>query len=181
MNYEGVPTNGCSQLYVGDIEIIFEKKFARQIYHEHKDEYLVADNEEPRSTSPSPLELQEVDKIKKKEEEEVPQQETLFFERSLRMDEKKIQEAINTLHRTHYLVSKKIWRMEEKYSMEDIEKIQKAISNIKGKFLNVLSNRDYLIELVRLYHGLTLNNVEDNDKLSNELESTENALQKSLV
>ena len=24
LNYEGVPTDGCSQLYVGDIEIIFE-------------------------------------------------------------------------------------------------------------------------------------------------------------
>ena len=65
MNYEGVPTYGCSQLYVGDIEIRFENVAAIQISHEHKDEYLVADNEEPRSTSPSPLELQEVE-IKKK-------------------------------------------------------------------------------------------------------------------
>ena len=33
LNYEGVPTNGCSQLYVGDIDIRFEnvaaiKKFS---------------------------------------------------------------------------------------------------------------------------------------------------------
>ena len=45
LNCEGVPTNGCSRLYVGDIEIIFENFVARKIYHEHKYEYLVAANE----------------------------------------------------------------------------------------------------------------------------------------
>ena len=80
MNCEGVPTDECSQLYVGDIEIRFENVVARQSSHEHEDEYLVADNEEPISTSPSPLELQEVDKIKKKEEEEVLSHEPSFTE-----------------------------------------------------------------------------------------------------
>ena len=61
LNCEGVPTDGCSQLYVGDTEIRFENVSARQISHEHKDEYLVASNEEAISTFPSPLELQEVD------------------------------------------------------------------------------------------------------------------------
>ena len=71
MNYEGEPTDGCSQLYVGDIDIRFENVVARLISHKHEDEYLVTNNEEQRSTSLSPLELQEVDQIKKKEEEEV--------------------------------------------------------------------------------------------------------------
>ena len=61
LNYEGVLTYGCSELYVGDIEIIVENVSAIQSSHKHEDEYLVTDNEEPRSTSPSPLELQEVD------------------------------------------------------------------------------------------------------------------------
>ena len=69
LNCEGVPIDGFSQIYVGDIEIIFENVVARQIYHEHKVEYLVADNEEPMTTSPSPSELQEVYQNKKKEEE----------------------------------------------------------------------------------------------------------------
>ena len=81
------------------------------------------------------------------------------------MDEKNIQEALKTLHATHNSVLKICWIMEEKYSMEDIENIQKAISNTKGNILNFLSDRDYLIELVGFYHGLTLNNVEENDKL----------------
>ena len=68
LNCEGVPTDGFSQLYVGDIEIIFENVVARQIYHEHKDEYLVAAKEEPRSTSPSPLDLQGVDQIQNEQE-----------------------------------------------------------------------------------------------------------------
>ena len=66
LNCEGVPTGGFSQLYVGDIEIIFQNVVASQISHEHKDEDLVVANKEPRSTSTSPLELQEFDQIKKK-------------------------------------------------------------------------------------------------------------------
>ena len=57
LNCEGVPTDGCSQLYVGDIEIRFENIVGSQSSHEHEDEYLVKDNEEPRSTFLSPLEL----------------------------------------------------------------------------------------------------------------------------
>ena len=36
LNCEGVPTGGCSQLYVGDIEIIFENVSAIQISHENQ-------------------------------------------------------------------------------------------------------------------------------------------------
>ena len=54
-----------------DIEIRFENVVASQCSYEHGYEDLVEADEEPRSTSPSPLELQEVDQIKKKEEEEV--------------------------------------------------------------------------------------------------------------
>ena len=43
--------------------------------------------------------------------------------------------------------------------MEDTKKIQKEISNIKGNFLNLISDRDYLIELVFLFHGLTFKDV----------------------
>ena len=73
MNYEGVLNDGCSQLYVGDIEIGFEHVVVSQSYYEHEYEYLVANNEEPRVASPSPLKLHEVDQIKEKQEEEVPQ------------------------------------------------------------------------------------------------------------
>ena len=44
LNYEGVPIDGCSQIYVGDIEIRSENVVAIQIYHENKYEYLVASN-----------------------------------------------------------------------------------------------------------------------------------------
>ena len=47
LNYEGVPNDECSQLYVGDIEIRFENVSAIQISHEHKYEDLVAAKEEP--------------------------------------------------------------------------------------------------------------------------------------
>ena len=105
LNFEGVPIDGYSQLYVGDIDIIFENFVAIQSSHKHEDEYLVTDNEKPRSTSPSPLELQEVDQIKKKEEEEVPQQEPIFLEGYLMISEMNIYEALSILNDTKSLVS----------------------------------------------------------------------------
>ena len=51
LNYEGVPTDGCSQLYVGDIEIIFQNVVASKISSKHENEDLVAVEEETRSTS----------------------------------------------------------------------------------------------------------------------------------
>ena len=71
LNYEGVPTDGCSQLYAGDIEIRFQNVVASQNSIKHENGDLVAVEEETRSTSPSPLELHEVGPSKKEEDEEV--------------------------------------------------------------------------------------------------------------
>ena len=57
LNYEWVTTDECSQLYVGDIDIIFQKISAMQMSIKHENEDLVAVEEETISTSPSPLEL----------------------------------------------------------------------------------------------------------------------------
>ena len=127
LNYEGVPTDGCSHLYVGDIDIAFESVSARQSSIKHENEYLVAVEEETISTSPSPLELHEVGPCKKEEDEEVHLQEPHFLEGSLNMNEKKIQEALSILHDTQALVSNSCWRatsLEEPSFLEDIKKIQ---------------------------------------------------------
>ena len=71
LNYEGVPTDVCSQLYVGGIEIIFQNFVVSQNSIKHENEDLVAIEEETRSTSPSPLELHEVGPSKKEEDVEV--------------------------------------------------------------------------------------------------------------
>ena len=105
MNYGGEPTDGCSQLYVGDIDIRFENVAAILISHKHEDEYLVIDNEEQISTSPSPLELQEVDQIKKKEVEEVHSHEPSFIKGSLKISEGNIHEARSILNDTKALDS----------------------------------------------------------------------------
>ena len=102
--HNGVTTNGWSKLYVSDIDIIFESVFSSPSSHKHEYEDLVEDNEEPRSTSPSPLELQEVDQIKKKEEEEVQSHEPSFIVGSLNMSDMDIHEALSILHDTKTLV-----------------------------------------------------------------------------
>ena len=42
LNYEGVPPDGCSQIYVGDIEIIFQNVVASQNFIKHENEDLVS-------------------------------------------------------------------------------------------------------------------------------------------
>ena len=59
-NYEGVPTNGCSHLYVGYIDITFDSVAASQNSIKLENEYLVAVEGETRSASPSTLEVYEV-------------------------------------------------------------------------------------------------------------------------
>ena len=61
-------------------------------------------------------------------------QEPQFLEGSLKMNEKKIQEALSILHDTQELVSNSCWRatsLEEPSFLEVMEKIQRAICNIK--------------------------------------------------
>ena len=111
MNYEGVHTDGCSHIYVNDIEITFESVVARQNSIKHGNEYLVAVEEETISTSPSPLELHDVGPSKKEEDDEVHLQELHFLERSLKMNEKNIQDALSILHDTQALVSNYCWRV----------------------------------------------------------------------
>ena len=80
LNHEGVPNDGCSHLYVGDIEINFESVSASQNSIKHENEYLVAVEEEIRSTSPSSLpHHHEVGPSKKEENEEVHLQEPHFL------------------------------------------------------------------------------------------------------
>ena len=42
LNYEGVPSDGYSQIYVGEIEIKFQNVAASQIYSKNENEDLVA-------------------------------------------------------------------------------------------------------------------------------------------
>ena len=104
----------------------------------------MTDNEEPRSTSPSPLELQEVGQIKNKEEEEVCSHEPSFIEGSLNMSERNIHETLRIIHDTQALVSNSCWRatsLEEPSFLEYMEKIQRAMCNIKGNFMSLLYYR----------------------------------------
>ena len=78
------------------------------------------------------------------------------------MSECRIKEALQTLHRTSTMMKNIHWNLEEKYSIEDMEKFQKAMKSTKGNFLQLLSYRDSLLELVELLHGASLEDEEEN-------------------
>ena len=165
LNYEGVTTDGFSHLYVCDIEITFESVAASQNSIKHENEYLVAVEEETRSTSPSPLELHEVGPSKKEEDEEVHLQEPHFLEGSLNMNEKNIQEALRILHDTKSLVSNcccKFSSLEDPSFLEDMENIQSAMCNIEGDFMSLIFYRNNFFELNECLHDAYFNNNEDN-------------------
>ena len=61
-------TDGCSPIYVGDIEIPIEDMAISTHSFKHEDEDLVAAQKEPRSNSTSPLQFHEVDPRKMEEE-----------------------------------------------------------------------------------------------------------------
>ena len=57
-----------------------------------------------------------------------------------------------------------------------MENINKALFTIKGNFLQLLSDIDHLFELVEMYHDASLRDVENIDKLTLELNSTQVSL-----
>ena len=78
-------------------------------------------------------------------------QEPHFLEGSLKMNENKIQDALRILHDTQALVSNSCWRatsLEEPSFLEDMEKIQRSMCNIKGNFMSLLFNRKNVIKLI---------------------------------
>ena len=130
---------------------------------------VVEVEEETRSTSPSPLELHEVGPSKKEEDEEVHLQEPHFIEGSLNMNENNIQEALRIIHDTQALVSNYCWRatsLEEPSFLEDMEKIQRGMCNIKGNFMSFIFDRKNFIEIIEWSHESSLKSNEVIDKLT---------------
>ena len=65
-----------------------------------------------------------------------------------------------TFSKTHALVAYQCWiasLLEDQSSLEAKEEMWKALSTIQGDLLQMLSNRDYLFELVDVLRGSSLN------------------------
>ena len=89
------------------------------------------------------------------------------------MNENNIQEALIILHDTEALVSNYCWRatfLEEPSFPEDMEKIQRAMCNIKGNFMYLIFDRNHFFELNELLHDAYLKYNEDNFNLTIENE-----------
>ena len=79
------------------------------------------------------------------------------------MSERDIQESLKILHDTQELVSNSYWRatsLEEPSFLEDMEKIQRAMFNIKGNFMSFIFDRKNVIELSEWLHESYLKNNE---------------------
>ena len=95
-------------------------------------------------------------------------QEPNFIEGSLNMNENKIQESLRILRDTQALLSNSCWRttsLEETSFLEDMEKIQIAMCNIKGNFMSFIFDINHLVELNEWLNEAYLNNNEDINKI----------------
>ena len=89
------------------------------------------------------------------------------------MSERNIPDALSILHDTEAMVSNSCWKvssLEEPSFLEDMEKIQRAMCNIKGNFMSLIFYRNNLVELNKWLNEAYLNNNEDihNIKTQNE-------------
>ena len=115
---------------------------------------------------PSPHEFHEVDPLI--DNEEVHSQ-PYPFEGPLNMTERKIKQALHVIHDTNASMSLSCWKfmaLEDPSSLEAMENIQKALSAIKGNFLQFIFSRDYLLELVEMYHGASLRDAEEVENIT---------------
>ena len=85
------------------------------------------------------------------------------------MSKRNIYESLSIiLHGTQALVSNSGWKfssLEEPSFLEDMEKIQRAMCNIKGNFVSFLFDRNNVIELSEWLHEAYLKNNEYIHKL----------------
>ena len=83
-------------------------------------------------------------------------QEPHSFPWTLKMDEKNIQKAVHLLQDTDSSVAHQCWiaaSLEDQSSLESKEDMWKALSTIQGEFLQFLSDRDDLIDIVDVFQG----------------------------
>ena len=82
-------------------------------------------------------------------------QEPHSFPWPLKMDEKNIQKDLHLLQDIHSSVAHQCWivaSLEDQYSLESKEEMQKALPTIQGELLQLISDRDDLIEIVYVFH-----------------------------
>ena len=85
------------------------------------------------------------------------------------MSERDIQESLSILHDTQALVSDSCWKfssLEDPSFLEYMEKIQRAMCNIKGNFMSLIFDRKNAIELIEWLHESYLKNNEVIHKLT---------------
>ena len=68
------------------------------------------------------------------------------------------------------------WIVEDKSSIADMEKFHKALTSTKGNFLQFLSDRDSLLELVELFYRESLKDEDKICKITQELLTTQDSL-----
>ena len=68
------------------------------------------------------------------------------------------------------------WNLEDKYSIKDMEKFQNAMASTKRNFLQLLFDRDNLLELVELLYGESLKDEEYICNLTQGLLTTQDSL-----
>jgi len=105
------------------------------------------------------------------------------LENQLKMNADKIRVATRHYDDTHGLVTNYCWRsalthesMGEEPSLADFHTLIKALVELKSNYLHLLSDKSLLLMLVEIYHEVLEGKEEEVDRLTHELETTQESL-----
>ena len=100
---------------------------------------------------------------------------------SLKEDRKKLREAIKNVFDINALVTRCCWKafsgdMEGEAFLEECIALKEGIAKMKERYMNLLSDREYLLMVAKMYHSALKKEKEESERLTSKLEITSNSL-----
>ena len=99
----------------------------------------------------------------------------------LKEDRENFMAAMNKLADINALVARCCWKdyggeMEGEAFLEEHITLKEGIAKMKERYVNLLSDRDHLLMVAEVYHRALKKEEDESDRLTNELEITNNSL-----
>ena len=103
---------------------------------------------------------------------------------SLKEDRENFMESMKNLVDINALVARCCWKdskgeMEGEAFLEECIALKEGISKMKESYVNLLSDRDHLFMVAKMYHNALKKEEEESDRLTHELEIISNSLKRT--
>ena len=105
---------------------------------------------------------------------------------SLKEDRKNLREAMKNFVDINALVARCCWQassgdMEGESFLEECIALKEGMAKMKERYMNLLSDREYLLMVAELYHSALKKEEEKSENMTNKLEITSNLLKRTQI